>query len=373
MGRPQWSSGPLSPRCRSPLPPRITFSWWCLPCQGLPTAGEKVSLFLTPVLTWCPRLMVPSLRQSERNQHIQACVRRDTAARQGHLVSDIHYCYHCFEWVVGNSWEEHCEMHLDKISVKRCGSVIHCHTLVRPGHCPICIGDVSLPPSERLKPWSRDHKLWVHINDKHLRGCQWPLSCCHPLCSSTSRDCVAFHHHLIKYAQTQSIVTCGCDEILWQGRLWPGVVARGRRRPRTSLQKAKICRRCTQCRMAAAAVTRLYGCRPEGSIISSLGQAANTRSISSLDLPSCHYDRRRYVHWWCCQMRRGLDCNFFAESPWCRGWWGTLWCRVAVLTVCLHWLPRKRNVTRADRRGVWTVHPFALVVASTPCITRRCW
>jgi len=54
-----------------------------------------------------------------------------------------------------------------------------------------------LCPSERLKPWSRDHKLWIHVNEEHLIGYQWPLVCPHPLCDSTHQDDTAFRFHLV--------------------------------------------------------------------------------------------------------------------------------------------------------------------------------
>lgn len=81
--------------------------------------------------------------------------------------------------------------------MKRCGSVIHCHTLIRPAYCPFCIGNVSLPPSGRLKTWSRDHKLWVHVNDEHLDGCRWPLECHYPLCDSNHENCSDLRFHLM--------------------------------------------------------------------------------------------------------------------------------------------------------------------------------
>lgn len=150
-----------------------------------------------PVFT-CLRSNGPHrLPKSQRNLHIQNCVRRDMATRLARLVSDIHYCYHCFDWIVGDDWEEHCQTHLDALTAKRCGSVTHCHTLVRPAYCPICIGAVSLSPSERLKPWSRDHKLWIHVNEDHMIGCQWPLVCLHPLCKSAHQDDAAFRFHLM--------------------------------------------------------------------------------------------------------------------------------------------------------------------------------
>ena len=119
------------------------------------------------------------------------------ANRLGRLLSEIHYCYQCFEWVVGEKWEPHCRAHLDALTSKRCGTVTYCHTLVRPGYCPFCLGKISLSTSDRLKPWSRDHKLWLHVKEEHLTDCQWPLVCPHPRCSTTHDDSTSFQFHLI--------------------------------------------------------------------------------------------------------------------------------------------------------------------------------
>ncbi len=37
-------------------------------------------------------LTIASLPKSQRNQHIQDCVRREMASRLGRLLTDIHYC-----------------------------------------------------------------------------------------------------------------------------------------------------------------------------------------------------------------------------------------------------------------------------------------
>lgn len=124
----------------------------------------------------------------------------------GRLLSDIHYCYQCFEWVVGEKWELHCQEHLNALTSKRCGTVTHCHTLVHPAYCPFCMRKQSLPASERLKPWSRDHKLWIHVNEGHLIDCQWPLKCPHPLCDTAYEDAASFQFHLMdvhKFSRSQ--------------------------------------------------------------------------------------------------------------------------------------------------------------------------
>jgi hypothetical protein len=47
-----------------------------------------------------------------------------------------------------------------------------------------------------MESWSRDHKLWTHIND-HLQGCCWPLICPHPSCDTSLQDEASFQSHLI--------------------------------------------------------------------------------------------------------------------------------------------------------------------------------
>ena len=121
-------------------------------------------------------------RADDRNQHIQACLRREIASKRELLQSDVHYCHLCFKWVVGREeWESHCQTHLQRLTSKRCGTITYCHTLVRPGYCPFCLGSVSESAAQRLESWCRDHALWTHI-DSHLVGRRWPCECPHPQC-----------------------------------------------------------------------------------------------------------------------------------------------------------------------------------------------
>jgi len=97
-----------------------------------------------------------SLAKSQHDRHIGVCVRKDLAHRYHRRLCDIHYCYLCIERIVVESWNDHCEWHLRSIKSKRCGTITSCHTLVRPGYCPYCLGDESL---QRLTSWTRDHTL----------------------------------------------------------------------------------------------------------------------------------------------------------------------------------------------------------------------
>jgi hypothetical protein len=118
------------------------------------------------------------------------------ASRLERLQSDIHYCYQCFDWVVGEEWEPHCQSHLAGMATKRCGTTTYCHTLVRPGYCPFCIRETALPASKRLESWTRDHKLWSHVSE-HLEECRWPRVCPHPLCDTSLKDAAALQYHLV--------------------------------------------------------------------------------------------------------------------------------------------------------------------------------
>ena len=118
------------------------------------------------------------------------------AHRLGHLQSEVHYCYHCFDWAIGNQWNSHCQSHLNGLTTKRCGTITSCHTLVRPGYCPFCMSDLDLPASKQMESWTRDHKLWTHISE-HITECQWPCVCPHPLCDENLKEATAFRFHLV--------------------------------------------------------------------------------------------------------------------------------------------------------------------------------
>ena len=116
------------------------------------------------------------------------------ASQLKQLQSDIHYCHQCFQWVVGDDWEQHCQSHLQQITSKICGTVTYIHTLVRPGFCPFCLGNATLPATRRLESWTRDRKMWGHIRE-HLVGRQWPSRCPHPLCDISLEDEAGLSFH----------------------------------------------------------------------------------------------------------------------------------------------------------------------------------
>ena len=157
---------------------------------------RQVSVLPTKSSLWPSVLTRSSLPKPQRNQHVQNCVRWEMAHRLERLQSDIHYCYQCFDWIVGEEWGPHCQSHLAGMVTKRCGTITYCHTLVRPGYCPFCLSDPASPASKRLESWTRDHKLWNHVNI-HLGQCRWPRVCPHPLCDALANDGVALQFHFM--------------------------------------------------------------------------------------------------------------------------------------------------------------------------------
>jgi len=172
-----------------------------LSSEMVSTASRQVSDAVLPL--WLLAFAdISSLSKSQRNQHVQVCTRRDIASKREHLQSDVHYCHWCFTWVVGaKEWKEHCQIHIDSLGTKRCGLITYCHTLVRPGHCPFCLGGFCSGSSaklaeRRLQSWCRDLALWQHV-DAHLEDVRWPLTCPHPLCDVSLVDGEDLRFHFI--------------------------------------------------------------------------------------------------------------------------------------------------------------------------------
>ena len=135
------------------------------------------------------------MRKPQRSTHIHNCRRKQLACTLERLQSELGYCFACFDWFVEEEWGQHCQTHLQSITSKRCGSITHCHTLFRPAFCPYCMGDNRLPASSRWTSWTREAKLWSHL-ELHLESSRWPLECPHPLCSLQLDDETLFLYHL---------------------------------------------------------------------------------------------------------------------------------------------------------------------------------
>ncbi len=110
-------------------------------------------------------------------------------------LSELKYCFACFDWFVEEEWDRHCLTHLRSIASKRCASITHCNTLFRPAFCPFCLGDVCLLASSRWTSWTREAKLWEHLKT-HLVTVCWPRQCPHPSYSLEIESETSFLYHL---------------------------------------------------------------------------------------------------------------------------------------------------------------------------------
>lgn len=68
--------------------------------------------------------------------------------------------------------------------------------MVRPGYCLFHLGNTELPASERQKSWTREQKLWSHV-DEHLEDCRWPCVCPHPLCDMVFENATSLEFHFV--------------------------------------------------------------------------------------------------------------------------------------------------------------------------------
>jgi hypothetical protein len=136
-----------------------------------------------------------SLSKPQRSTHIHKCRGQQLACALERLQTELKYCFACFDWFVEEQWGQHCQTHIESISSKRCGAITHCHTLLRPALCLFCMGDSQLPASSRWCFWTREAKVWRHL-ESHLEASRWPLNSPHPLCSLRLNDEMSFLYHL---------------------------------------------------------------------------------------------------------------------------------------------------------------------------------
>jgi len=116
------------------------------------------------------------------------------ASQHGVLQTHVHYCYHCFTWVIGGEWDSHCQSHLSTMTSKRRGTITYCYTLVRPAYCSDCLGNEGLLAHQRMESRSRDQASWTHMCN-HMEGYEWPRPCPDLVCvrEAASRNDAAPH------------------------------------------------------------------------------------------------------------------------------------------------------------------------------------
>ena len=136
-----------------------------------------------------------SLRKDRRSTHINNCRHIEIAYGLARQRAELKYCFTCFDWLIEEDWDEHCQFHFASVSFKICSIIVHCSTLVRPAFCPFCMGDNTLSASLRWSSWIRQEKLWRHL-ESHIKTSCWPLDCPHPWCNLELDDETSFLYHL---------------------------------------------------------------------------------------------------------------------------------------------------------------------------------
>jgi hypothetical protein len=145
----------------------------CLDCSTVYRPGEEPAQDLCPVESCslamrryfplrsadCARSNDGSLPKVQRSTHIHHCRQIELAKTLERTLSELQYCFTCFDWYVEEEWNQHCQIYLESITSKRCASITYCNTLVRPAFCPFCLGGKQLPASTRWSSWTRESKL----------------------------------------------------------------------------------------------------------------------------------------------------------------------------------------------------------------------
>ena len=135
-----------------------------------------------------------------RSNHIHHCHKNELRERiiiEGVSNSNWYprFCYHCNHWLLNTQeWSEDCERHMNDPPVY-CNVLQYRHVLIRPGHCPFCLGDEKNSATFRFKTFRKKIDLKKHL-DGHLRLLKEDkkLFCPHPKCRHNIDDETLMDH-----------------------------------------------------------------------------------------------------------------------------------------------------------------------------------
>ncbi|KAL4746587.1 hypothetical protein BDW72DRAFT_197529 [Aspergillus terricola var. indicus] len=135
------------------------------------------------------------LTRPKRSDHVHSCRLQEHFKTSGCTSTQLKYCYECFDFFTASEWEEHCNNHLQCDISRRCEIITYCHTLIRPGYCPLCLGCNRLAPSQRMNAWKRSNELRAHVNEdiKQMSGNHF---CSHPVCNIKFESEMQLRYHL---------------------------------------------------------------------------------------------------------------------------------------------------------------------------------
>ncbi|OJI99576.1 hypothetical protein ASPVEDRAFT_520307 [Aspergillus versicolor CBS 583.65] len=135
------------------------------------------------------------LKRADRSNHVQNCRLQERCKASGCKDTQLKYCYECFDFFTVAEWEDHCKNYLQRDISRRCEIITYCHTLVRPGYCPFCLGCDRLPPSRRMDAWKRSNELRAHVNED-IKRMSDNYICSHPLCNVKFDSEMHLRYHL---------------------------------------------------------------------------------------------------------------------------------------------------------------------------------
>ena len=111
------------------------------------------------------------------------------------------FCFQCSQWITSKEdWEDHCEHHINNFDLPfRCDPVTFRRAVACAGYCSRCLGNTSLPATQRMQQFS-DRTSWQRhiakcipdyvesLDGKEYIPCPHPL-CCAILCSESELWC----------------------------------------------------------------------------------------------------------------------------------------------------------------------------------------
>lgn len=99
-------------------------------------------------------------------------------------------CFPCDEWITSKEhWEAHCLKHIQENEIPlRCDPVIFRRGLARAGYCPCCLGDLTLPATDRMRHHKHSSGWKRHFSsclERYLKSLPEKdlVACPHPRCT----------------------------------------------------------------------------------------------------------------------------------------------------------------------------------------------
>jgi hypothetical protein len=154
------------------------------------TVSSRLTLYLGKGAKNC------RFKRTERSSHIHNCILKQKARDLNIAEAELIYCYECMAWCFKREWRDHCEKHIQSWNDRHCEVIIYRYTVIRPGYCPCCLWNESLPADERLKPWLRSADLREHIEKCHIEKFDWPLKESVCGCTKLVKSESDFRYHL---------------------------------------------------------------------------------------------------------------------------------------------------------------------------------